>query len=243
LMAIARLPIAAQGLRGNRVELERDLAALQSQFLNPAEFRAALRASGISEGAVTRMLLSAVRGEQWLEDQIRVRIAVSRDEARRYFDRHPVKFMEQPRLHVRHIFLAAPDGSAPELIEAKRRAVQDLVARLRRGEDFVQLAAASEDEATKNRGGDLGFLAANRIPSEFFSAVEKLPASSPPVLVQTHLGFHAVQIVEVSPGRAMTFEEVLPEISAQISAEKRRNAVNEIQSQLAQGGRLGATRM
>jgi parvulin-like peptidyl-prolyl isomerase len=244
LMAIARLQIAAQDLRGNRAELERDLAALQSQFLEPAKFRAALRVSGISEGAVKRMLISAARGEQWLEDQIRVRIAVSRDEAQQYFDRHPVKFMEPPRLHARHIFLAAPEGSPPELIEAKRRATQDLVSRLSRGEDFVQLAAVtSEDEATKNRGGDLGFLAANRIPSEFFSAVEKLPANSPAVLVQTHLGFHVVQIVEVSPGRAMTSEEVLPEITAQISAEKRRNAVDEIQSRLAQGGRFDATRM
>jgi parvulin-like peptidyl-prolyl isomerase len=122
--------------------------------------------------------------------------------------------------------------------------MEDLVARLRRGEDFVQLAAVtSEDEATKNRGGDLGFLASERIPSEFFSAAEKLPANSPPVLVQTHLGFHAAQIVEVSLGRAMTFEEVLPEITAQISAEKRRKAVNEIQSQLAQGVRVGPMRM
>jgi hypothetical protein len=244
LMATVGLQIAAQNLRGNRTELKRDLAGLQSQFSDPVKFHSALRASGISEGALKRMLLSSLRGEQWLENQIRVRSSVSREEARQYFDTHRAKFVEPLRLHARHIFLAAPESSAPELIESKRRAGQDLVARLRRGEDFVQLTAEiSENEATKNRGGDLGFVAADRIPLEFFSAMEKLPPNSPPVLVQTHLGFHAAQMVKVLPARAMTLEEVLPEISVQISAEKRRNAVTEIQSQLAQEAKFGGARM
>ena len=63
-------------------------------------------------------------------------------------------------------------GSLPELIEAKHRGMQDVVARLSHSEDFAQLAsAASEDEATKNRGGDLGFFSADRTPPEFFLAV------------------------------------------------------------------------
>jgi len=159
------LQTAAQNLRGNRIELERDLAALQSQFPDSAKFHSALRASGISEGALKRMLLSSLHGEQWLENQIRVRSSVSREEARQYSTTHRAKFVEPLRLRARPIFLAAPESSAPELIESKRRAGQGLVARLRRGEDFVQLTAEiSEDEATKNRGGDLGFLAADWIP-------------------------------------------------------------------------------
>lgn len=241
LVATATLPIATQRLNGDSVEFERDFAALQSQFSDLTQFRAALRGNRTSEGAVKRLLLSTVGGERWLEGRIRARIAVSQDDAREYFENQRGQFIQPLRIHARHIFLAAPEGSAPELIEAKGRAMQDLVARLRRGEDFVQLAAASsEDEASKGRGGDLGFLAADRVPAEFFSAVEKIPANSPPVLVQTHLGFHAVQIMEVQASRAMTFEEALPEISSQISADKRRRAVDEIQSQLLQGARFFA---
>ena len=244
LVATATLPIAAQRLYGDSVEFKRNFDALQSQFSDRTQFRAALRGNGISEGMLKRLLLSTVAGEWWLEGQIRAGIAVSQDNAREYFESQRVKFIHPLRIHARHIFLAAPEGSASELIEAKGRAMQDLVARLRQGEDFVQLAAASsEDEASKGHGGDLGFLAADRIPPEFFSAVEKLPANAPPVLVQTHLGFHAVQIMEVLTSRAMTFEEALPEISSQISADKRRRAVDEIQSQLAQGTRFFAKEM
>jgi len=51
------------------------------------------------------------------------------------------------------------------LIEAKRRGMQDVVARLSHSEDFAQLASAtSEDEAAKNPGGDLGFFSADRMP-------------------------------------------------------------------------------
>src|SRR5207244_11524112 len=131
------------------------------------------------------------------------------------------EFSQPKRIRARHIFLAAPEGSAAELMEAKRRAMQDIVTRLDHGEDFAELAAAvSEDEATKTRGGDLGFFAADRVPAEFYAAAEKLPFNTPPRFVQSHLGFHALQVTDMHPARPLTLAEATPEIIALIPAER-----------------------
>jgi parvulin-like peptidyl-prolyl isomerase len=164
---------------------------------------------------------------------------VTRDEAQRYFDEHRPEFTQPLRLRARHIFLAAPAGS--EKVETQRAAMEQIVARLQRGEDFASLAAAvSEDEASKSRGGDLGFVASNRVPAEFWSAIETLPVNGPVALVQSHLGFHAVQVLEARPPRLMSLEEARPEIEEAVAGEKRQAAVNRVREQLARQAVLGS---
>jgi parvulin-like peptidyl-prolyl isomerase len=108
-----------------------------------------------------------------------------------------------------------------------------------RGEDFGELAAAvSEDEASKTHGGDLGFFAASRMPAEFFEAAEQLLPNAPPRFLQSHLGFHALQVTDVHPARLLTLAEATPEISVLIAAEKRRRVVAALESELAQRTRF-----
>jgi len=216
-------------------DFEEALIALRHQFADDRQFRATLRGSGISQRTLRRELGDAIGGERWIENQIASQVAVSDVEVHKYFEQHQAEFMQPMRIRARHIFLAAPEGSTPELMEAKRRAMQDIVTRLDRGEDFAQLAAAvSEDEATKTRGGDLGFFAADRSPPEFFSAAEGLGVNAPPRFVQSHLGFHALQVTDLHPSRPLTLADAMPEITALIAAEKRRSAVAVLASELAQ---------
>ena len=234
--------IASEAVPTNAVKFDdsdRAFIVLRNQFADDRQFRATLRVSGVSQRALKRALADSIRGEQWIENQIASRIAVSDAEVQKYFEQHQAEFMQPTRIRARHIFLAAPEGSAPELMQAKQNAILDIAVRLGRGEDFGQLAAAvSEDEASKALGGDLGFFAANRIPTEFFEAAEQLLPNGPPRFLQSHLGFHALQVTDVHPTRPLTLAEATPEITALIAAEKRRNAVAALESELARRARF-----
>jgi parvulin-like peptidyl-prolyl isomerase len=215
------------------------LVALRNQFADDRQFRVALQHSGVSQRTLRRALAEAIRGEAWIENQIASQVAVSDAEVQRYFEQHQAELMQPTRIRARHIFLAAPEGSTPELMQTKQRAILDIAVRLGRGEDFGELAAAvSEDEASKTHGGDLGFFAANRMPAEFFEAAEQLSPNAPPRFLQSHLGFHALQVTDVHLARPLTLAEATPEISALIAAEKRRSVVAALESELAQHTRF-----
>lgn len=234
--------IAAEALRTSTVELsdsEAGLATLRHQFADDGQFRAARRVSGVSLWRLKRKILEVNAGERWIESRIASQILVSDAEAQKYFEQHQAEFLQPLRIRARHIFLAAADGSPSELLEAKQRAMEDIMVRLNRGEDFGQLAAAiSEDEATKAGGGDLGFFAADRVPAEFFAGVQRLMVNAPPQLLQTHLGFHAIQVTDIRLARPLSFAEALPEIASLLEAEKRRKAVDLTESELAQRARF-----
>ena len=133
-----------------------------------ASFAQPCSAAGFHNGLSLRALAETIRGEDWIESQIGSQVAVSDAEVQKYYEQHQAEFMQPTRIRARHIFLTAPEGSAPELMQAKQQAILDIAVRLGRGEDFAELAAAvSENEASKTHGGDLGFFAANRMPAEF----------------------------------------------------------------------------
>jgi parvulin-like peptidyl-prolyl isomerase len=229
--------IASEALPTNAVKTsdsDRAFVALRNQFADDRQFRATLHRSGVSQRSLQRALAEAIRGEEWIENQIASQVAVSDAEVQKYFGQHQAEFMQPTRIRARHIFLAVPEGSAPELVQGKQRAILDVAVRLGRGEDFTELAAVvSEDEASKTHGGDLGFFAANRVPAEFFEAAEQLPPNAPARYLQSHLGFHALQVTDVHPARPLTLAEATPEITALIAAEKRRSAVATLESDLA----------
>lgn len=211
-----------------------EVADLEHQFADKRQFRAALSRSGVSQSQLGRLLAETIGGERSIEKQIAPRLAVSDAEVQQYFQEHEAQFIQPLRIRVRHIFLAAPEGSPPEVTEAKDRRMLDIAARLGQGEDFAKLAATvSEDEASKKNGGDLGFFAADRVPVEFFDAAAELQPNGPPRFLHSHLGFHALQSTDMHPARLLALTEATTEIRALLSAERRRSAVLAVKSELA----------
>jgi parvulin-like peptidyl-prolyl isomerase len=131
---------------------------------------------------------------------------VTEDECRTFYDTHPQNFIQPARFRASHLFLAAPPETPPEVVESKEKVIDVLVDRIRHGEKLGELAAAgSEDEATKTRGGDLGFFSESRMPRDFFSAVVKMRVGEISQPIRTRLGFHIIQLTDFKPARQMTF--------------------------------------
>lgn len=213
--------------------VERELDSLRHQFGDAARFAAALNSSRTSEPALRRDIMQHLQARQWIERQIAAELQVMEDELQRVYDQGRAEFQMPPRYRASHLFLAAPESTPPEITAAKRKAMKDLAGRNAKGEPLAQLAlGASEDEATKANGGDLGFFSAARALPEFFAQVEKLRVGqiSPPF--QSSLGFHLAQLTEVKPPRELMFAEVREEIARRLRNEERAAAVSLLAERL-----------
>ena len=154
-------------------------------------------------------------------------------ECRDFHETHLALFLQPIRFRASHIFLAAPVDTPPEIVESKRELIDALAGRLARGETLAQVAAeASEDEATKSRGGDLGFFSSGRMPSEFLAEVEKLAVGQRSNPFQSHLGFHIVEVTEIRAARALSFADARAEISLALANERRALIVERLAGML-----------
>lgn len=228
---IANSAIQAQASSGkiSETDLKHSFNLLRSQFPNEKIWRQLLVASGLSGSSVSEKLRNDLRTRRWVAKRIAPELITTEDECRHLYDSHPEKFFLPERLRVSHLFLAAPPETAPEIVEAKRTEIEAFSVRLAGGEDLATLAAEnSEDEATKLRGGDLGYFSTNRMPPDFVAAALKLRPGeiSPPI--RTRLGFHIIKVIDAQPAHQRTFEEARSEIAIELENEKRAAAVQQL---------------
>jgi PPIC-type PPIASE domain len=222
LVVMENLRRVARNELPDTAKVDRELSLLRAQFGDEKAFLRGVRSNGFSISSLRERIADQLRSLQWLERQITAERAVTEKECRDFYETHRTLFRQPVRFRASHLFLAAPADTPPEIVESKREVIDALAVRLSRGETLPQLAVeASEDEATKSRGGDLGFFSAARIPPEFFGEVEKLAVGQWSNPFRSHLGFHIVEVAEIRPARVLSFDEARGDILLALVNERR----------------------
>jgi hypothetical protein len=213
---------AARHEGADTLKVDRELSLLRAQFGDEKAFLRRLRSNGFSISSLRERIADQLRSLQWLEKQITAARTATDQECRNSYDAQRALFTQPVRFRASHLFLAAPVETPPEIVESKRALIDALALRLAGGETLAQLAAeASEDEATKSRGGELGFFSSARMAPEFFAEVVKLAAGGRSNPFRSHLGFHIVEVAEIRPARALSFDEARGEVSLALANERR----------------------
>ena len=203
-------------------KVDGELSLLRAQFGDEEAFLRGVHSNGFSISSLRERVSDQLRSLQWLEKQITAETAATETECRDFYETHRALFTQPVRFRASHLFLAAPADTPPEIVESKREVIDALAVRLSRGETLTQLVAeASEDAATKPRGGDLGFFSSARMPTEFFAEVEKLAVGHRSNPFRSHLGFHIVEVTEIRLARVLSFDDARGDILIALANERR----------------------
>ena len=123
---------------------------------------------------------------------IRVDTALSQEQVRRRFA------LESPgaRVRARHILVQAPQDATQAQRDSARSLAEDLLERVRAGEDFAVLAREYSADVTAQQGGDLGFFGRREMLPQFDSAAFALEPGEVSDVVTTIYGHHIIRVDE-----------------------------------------------
>jgi peptidyl-prolyl cis-trans isomerase D len=139
---------------------------------------------------------------------LRSSVQITETELRNYYQQNLSTYQLPERVRASHILLKT-EGKPPEETEKIRAGAAELLAKVRQGADFAELARSkSEDTGSAANGGDLGLFGRGAMVPEFENAAFSLGAGAISDLVQTQFGFHIIKVTEKQPSRTQPFEEV-----------------------------------
>ena len=146
-------------------------------------------------------------------------------EVQAYYDNSLDRYTEEVGLRVSHILLRTQDR---ELADVQAQA-ESIVAEARSGADFAELARQySEDDGTREAGGDLGPIARGQMVPEFEGAAFALEQDEISDPVTSMFGVHVIKATEKTGGTTRTLDEVrdgIVDLLQQESADARAGAL------------------
>jgi peptidylprolyl isomerase len=133
---------------------------------------------------------------------------------------------------VAQIYLATPDRSAAAV--AKVRDEANRLARQARTGDFAAVArASSQDKRSAERGGEVDTLPLARMLPELRDTIAKLKPAQVSEPVQSEAGFHVVKLLDVTPARTATLDEMKPQLQAALRQQRQQQLVQAYLAQVA----------
>jgi peptidyl-prolyl cis-trans isomerase D len=150
-----------------------------------------------------------------------------------YYNAHIDDYMVANRVHVEHILFKSIGKTDAEIAEIRQKA-EGVLKQAKSGANFEDLAKKfSEDDATKPKGGDLGWIIEGQTVPEFQRAAFTLPKGSVSDLVKTQYGFHIIKVLDHESAHTKTFDEVRNAIQPVVIEEQVTAQSNKISTDMA----------
>ncbi len=211
-------------------QIDARLKQFASRFTSRDELEKATKAQGIpNEKALRHRIAARIQQEKYLALRTDPLTEVSAEEIEDFYKTHKSELSRPALIHLRHIFiptLDVPSAQARETLSA-------LLEKIRAdSSSFSTLAKEnSQDPATKDSGGDLGWTSRQRLPKDFADQTFDLPKNTP-TLIRTKIGWHIVEVTDRTPPTPMSLEEASPDISLALQNAKRQRGIEDFRNSL-----------
>jgi parvulin-like peptidyl-prolyl isomerase len=167
-----------------------------------------------------------------LQRYVTPRATPTDEELRRYYEAHPEEFGHPEQIRLRHIFrhvaIEAPDGDRA----AAREEMEQLLARLREGAHFGDLAREYSDSETAQLQGLIGRLSRGQLDASVEEIVWRLGEGEISDVVATPVGFHIFKLEDHLEPFTMDFEEARGRLLRRLTRLARDETMADIESEL-----------
>lgn len=99
--------------------------------------------------------------------------------------------------HLGHILIAVREAAAAKEIQSAQSKANELVKKLRAGQDFTHTAMTESGDDNALKGGDLGWRSLSDIPSLFSDIVVKMHTNEVADPIRSPSGFHIIKMLEL----------------------------------------------
>ncbi len=149
------------------------------------------------------------------------RLEITEADERAYYSQH-YGGAGKAQAHLRLLFLKAP--AAGEGRDTVRKKMGKLLAQIRGGKNFAEVARKNTQGPNASQGGDVGFLGKGQMQPAVEKAAFELKPGEVSGVIAGPQGFSLLQLVECRGCEARSFEEARDEIREKLARERAPEA-------------------
>jgi peptidyl-prolyl cis-trans isomerase D len=167
-------------------------------------------------------------------EQIAQGIKIGEEELRARYQAQLASYSTPEERNARHILIQVAPGADASAEAAARAEADKLLAQVRGGTPFADVARkSSQDPVSAAEGGDLGFFGRGVMDKAFEDATFALKPGEVSELVRSAFGYHIIRLEAVRGGGTKPFDEVRAQILSEMRNERAEQQFYDQAEQLA----------
>lgn len=153
-------------------------------------------------------------------DNLSKNIPIDEAAVRRLYDEYVDSIASKEQRKTQHILINVAADANAETQQQKKKQIDDLLAKIKKGESFEALAKAySDDPGSAPNGGDLGWVGKGMMVPEFEKALFELKKGQVSTVVKSSFGFHLIRFNDSKTEKVATFESKKAALTTQYKAQ------------------------
>jgi len=200
----------AKGMKIDKEKVDEQMERIKNRFNKPEDFKAALEREGITE----KNLRTQIEKSMLIQDAYKKTVVdpsqVSEKELKEYYDKNKAKFKQ-------------PESVKLSLISAREeKKAKDILAKIKAGEDFGDLAYKMSEDAYRVKSGDIGYVHKGRMLPELEDMAFKLKVGQISGLINAGDYWYIIRVDDKKPARQLSFDESKDKLKKELEAERLR---------------------
>jgi peptidyl-prolyl cis-trans isomerase SurA len=200
------IKITAKELEGAIEELKR------RNNLTQENFEKALAMEGLSLESFRKEFEKQILRSRLISMAVKVETKVGEKELKDFYEKNRKRYRGEEAYRPGQILFYIPKDATPEQVQEIRNKCQKVLEKIKKGEDFGELAVLySEDASAKDRG-DLGYFKKGDLLPAFEKEALRLKVGETSGIIRSEFGFHIIKLLDRKGVDPPPLEEVREKI-------------------------------
>jgi peptidyl-prolyl cis-trans isomerase SurA len=197
----------------------------ESKIETEEQFQAALKQEGLTLPELRQNIEKTAIVSRVQQNEVIGRIAVSDEEAQRYYETHKGEFTTPQAVTLREVFVNVPgDGTTINVgldEEARDKAAQ-IRQRALGGESFEKLASELSDAPSRANAGLIGPLNLSDLSTDLQKLIAGMKPGDITEVLRAQRGYQILKLETATAAETLPFEQAREQITERVYNEKRR---------------------
>lgn len=207
----------------------------EQNLQDDAKFQAALKQEGMTLQDLRNQLERRMLIQRVQQEEVGSKLSITEEEAKEYYQQHPKEFTDPASITLREILIkvsGGPQGMNVAADDAAAKKIEDVRARLLKGEDFAKVAAEVSDSSSKSNGGLIGPFSRDDLSPQLQQLVDKMKPGDITPAIRTPSGYQLFKLETFKAAAVQPFDKVRDLIADRVSQERTQTEMRKFLTRL-----------
>jgi peptidyl-prolyl cis-trans isomerase SurA len=221
---IAQAKIAELGIKVNEGEIDSYIEDVKTgnQFTQEKLIEE-LKAQGLTYEKYRESIKKDMERDQLIDYEVKSKAIVREEQITKYYQDHIKEFKTEEKVHLAGIFLMKNNTDNEEESAELTKKAEQILSRLKNGEDFGVLAKEFSQGPGADEGGELGVINTSQINQDLLDIIEKLPEDGISDLINKDDNIQIIKLIKREGGKTTPLEEVKDKIYEKLYSQEINN--------------------